>query len=148
MSKDLFFNMRAEQVATLYDATFTKTEAKKQGVTLVKTALREGNVLPHELMANIARLKEVINSADAELRKRLPHEKVNWLGAEFTPKNGGKTINYKDDPIWSEIKEILTAREELLKFALTSKETVYDSEGVEVPKVSTTPRKDSITINF
>jgi len=148
MSKELFFEMRAEQVATLYDATFTKKEAQKQGVNLVKTALDEGNVLPHELMANIARLKEVINSADAELRKHLPEEKCTWMGVEFTPVSGGNTINYKDDDVWLDLKAQLTHRESLLKVALNSDIDFYDDEGVKVPKVSTTPRKSSITIKF
>jgi hypothetical protein len=148
MSKDLYFEMKAEQLATMYDATFTKKEAQAQGVNLVKTALDEGNVLPHELMANIARLKEVVNAADAELRKHLPEDKITVMGVEFTPVNGGNTVNYKDDDVWLELKSKLSHRESLLKVALNSDQDFYDEEGVKVPKVSTTPRKSSITIKF
>ena len=148
MSKDLYFEMKAEQLATMYDATFTKKEAQAQGVNLVKTALDEGNVLPHELMANIARLKEVVNAADAELRKHLPEDKITVMGVEFTPVNGGNIVNYKDDDVWLELKSKLSHRESLLKVALNSDQDFYDEEGVKVPKVSTTPRKSSITIKF
>ncbi len=148
MSKEGFFLMRAEQVATMYDPMFTKKDAKQQGVNLVKQVLDEGNASLHDVMANIARLKEVVNSADAELRKHLPEEKLTHLGVTFTPKNGGETINYTDDEVYAELKEKLQARADKLKLAHKSKDLIYDNEGVEVPKVSTTPRKDSITITF
>ncbi len=148
MSKEVFFQMRAEEMAQMYDATFTKKEAKKQGVQLVKNVLENGNVTLHDLMANIVRLKEVVNSAESELRKNLPEEEVEIMGVKFSPKNGGNTINFKDDEVWSNLKNKLKNREDLLKTALKNDEAIYDNEGVEVPKVSKTPRKDSITITF
>lgn len=148
MSKELFFNMRAEEMATLYDASFTKKEAKQQGVNLVKQVLENGNATIEDLTANIVRLKEVINSADAEVRKHLPEENFEHLGVKFSYASGGDTINYKDDEVWANLKKKLDQRQELLKTALKSDELIFDSEGVEVPKVSTTARKSSIRISF
>lgn len=148
MSKELFFEMRAEEMASLYDHSFTKKEAKQQGVNLVKTVLENGNATIEDLASNIVRLKEVINSADAEIRKHLKEETFEHMGVKFAHSNGGNTINYKDDEVWSDLKNQLDQRQELLKTALKSDQPIYDSEGVEVPKVSTTPRKSSIRISF
>ena len=149
MSKDLFFEMRTEEIATMYDSTFTKKEASQTGVNLVKTSLENGDVDKMQLFANLARLNEVISSAINECRNSIDvHEKVSVLGVEFNPTNGGETLNYKDDEIYSDIQRELKEREELLKLAYKSKGEIYDEAGVLVPKVSSTTRKSSITIKF
>lgn len=149
MSKQLFELMQAEQLASLYPVDFTKKEAVKTGAELTKKAFEEGNVDKLHFVANLARLEAVISSAMAEARNGIIDiEKSIALGVEFVPTNGGETLNYKDDPIWSDIKRELTEREELLKVAYKSKNEFYDSEGIEVPKVSSTPRKSSVTIKF
>lgn len=147
MSKEGFFLMRAEQMATLYDSTFTKKEATTTGVNLTKSVLEAGEVDKMHFGANLARLYEVIGSALSTFRDHIiDTEKVTALGVEFSPVNGGNTINYSDDPIWVQLKADLDARTELLKLA--QKQEVFDAYGNEVPKVSTTPRKSSITIKF
>lgn len=148
MSKDLYFEMRANDVAKMYDHSFTKKEAKQTGVNLVNEVIEKGEVDKHEFMANLARLKEVVNSADAEMRKHIPEESFKAFGVEFTPVQGGKILQYEEDPVYAEIKKQLKDREELLKLAFKSDSEIYDSEGVQVPKVSFTNRKSSITIKF
>jgi len=145
-SKDMFMELRAEQMASLYDSTFTKKEAQKTGIKLVTDLLESGEVDKMQFTANLARLNEVISSAMSEVRKHIPEEKQSVLGVEFTPVNGGNTINYSDDPIYTQLKADLDARAELLKLA--QKQTMFDAYGEEVPKVSTSPRKSSITIKF
>lgn len=147
MSKQLFEIMRAEEMATLYDSTFTKKEATATGVNLVKAVLEAGEVDKMHFGANLARLNEVIGSALSTFRDSIiDTEKVTALGVEFSPVNGGNTINYSDDPVWVQLKADLDARQELIKLA--QKQEVLDTYGNEVPKVSTTPRKSSITIKF
>lgn len=148
MSKEVFFEMRANDVAKMYDHTFTKKEAILTGAKLVEDVVENGEVNPHEFMANLARLKEVVNSADAEMRKHLPEEKFTAFGVDFTPIQGGKTLQYADDPIYEFLKKQLKDREELLKLAFNSDLEIYDSEGAQVPKVSFINRKSSITIKF
>jgi hypothetical protein len=87
-----------------------------------------------------------VNSADNELRNNLPHEKISVYGVEFVPVNGGETINYAEDEIYAQLQEDLKNRAELLKLA--QKQDVIDAYGNDVPKVSTTPRKSSVTIKF
>jgi len=147
MSKQLFEIMRAEEMATLYDSTFTKKEAILTGEKLVKNVLESGEVDKMNFGANLVRLNEVISAAVSTFRESIIDiEKTIALGVEFNPVNGGNTINYSDDEIWSTIKADLDARTEQLKLA--QKQPTFDAYGNEVPKVSVTPRKSSITIKF
>ncbi len=147
MSKQLFELMRAEEMATLYDSTFTKKEASATGVSLTKSVLDSGTVDKMQFFANIVRLKEVISKAEEECRKSIDiTEKTSVLGVVFNPTNGGNTINYSEDEIWCELKKCLDERTDLLKLA--QKQEVADMYGNIVPKVSTTPRKSSITVSF
>lgn len=146
MSKLQFFEMRNEEISQLYPADFTKKEAQKVGVNMVTELLDSGSVDKMQFAANLARLNEVISTAMSEIRKHLPEEKQTVLGVEFTPVNGGNTINYSEDEVYQQLKADLDSRAELLKLA--QKQDVLDMYGNEVPKVSTTPRKSSITIKF
>lgn len=146
MSKKMFFQMRAEQMATLYDATFTKKEAIAQGSKLVNQILEEGAVDKLQFMASLVRLKAVVDTAEAEMRNHLPLEKITCFGVEFNPVNGGNTVNYAEDEVYATIKADLDARTEQLKLA--QKQDTFDAYGNQVPKVSTTPRKSTTTIKF
>jgi len=147
MSKLQFFEMRAEQMTALYDSTFTKKDAIKTGEKLIESVLESGEVDIMELGANLARLEQVVSAAMTKFRSHIiDNEKSIVLGVEFNPVNGGNTINYSDDEIYSTIKADLDARTEQLKMA--QKQPTFDAYGNEVPKVSTTPRKSSITIKF
>lgn len=143
-----FLQLREQDIITLYDATFTKKEAQKTGYNLAKQIIDGGEVSKHEALANLVRLSEVINNAITEIKESVIHEKVTILGVEFTPTNGRTMHNYKDDHLWNEINNKLKQREELLKVALKSDESIFDSEGVEVPKISTSYAKSSLTIKF
>ena len=140
------FLQDSEKLMSMYEPTFTKKDAILTGKRMVDDVIESGNIDKHQFMAQICRLKEVINSADSEMRKWLPEEKVVILGVEFTPVNGGSTIDYADDPIYCQLKADLDARVELLKLA--QKQTIIDAYGNDVPKVGTTPRKNSITLKF
>jgi len=90
-------------------------------------------------------LKWVVDSAETTLRSGLEiYDKRTVLGLEFNYVQGGNTINYADDEIYVELKRCLDARTEQLKMA--QKQDTFDAYGNQVPKVSTTPRKSSITI--
>lgn len=147
-NSEKFLQLRAEEMANLYPQDFTKKEAISTGVKMVTDLLESGEVDKLQFMSNLCRLKEVINSADAEMRKHLPNEKSKVYGVEFTPVDGGNTYNFKEDPIWCDIQKELKDREELIKVAVKSQKEVYDEAGIEVTKVSLTPRKSSITIKF
>jgi hypothetical protein len=147
MSKELFELMRSSELNALYPSDFTKKEAISTGKKLVENALESGNIDKMELGANLARLNEVISSAMLTFRDSLEvFEKTTILGVEFSPVNGGNTLNYSEDTIYKVLKKDLDNRTELLKLA--QKQPAFDAYGNEVPKVSTTPRKSSVTIKF
>jgi hypothetical protein len=147
-SKELFLQMREQDFATLYDATFSKKQAISTGKQLADNVINGGNVSKHEVLANLVRLSEVVNSAITELKDNVCFEKVSVLGVEFTPMNGRTMYNFKEDEVYNQLATELKQREELLKVALNQSEAFYDSEGVEVPKVSKTSAKSSLTIKF
>jgi hypothetical protein len=137
--------LRANEIVHMYDSTFTKKEAIKTGVALADNVFESGDVLPEEVMANLSRLKWVIDAAEITMRSKLEiYDKRTVLGLEFNYVNGGNTINYSDDEIYNNLKSDLDARIEQLKMA--QKQDTFDAYGNKVSKVSTTPRKSSITI--
>jgi hypothetical protein len=147
MSKDLYFEFRAEQLSTMYDQTFTKKEAVLTGKRMVDNLLESGEIDPLIVWTNICRLKDVVNTADASFRDKIEiFEKTNINGVEFNHTNGGETVNYAEDPIYCQLKADLDARAELLKLA--QKQTIIDAYGNDVPKVGTTPRKSSISVKY
>ena len=147
MSKLQFFEMRAEEMTAMYDSTFTKKDAVKTGEQLIQSVLDDGSCDIMQLGANLARLEQVVSSAMAKFRSHIiDAEKQVILGVEFSPVNGGNTINYADDEIWATIYADLGARTEQLKMA--QKQDTFDAYGNQVPKVSTSPRKSSVTIKF
>jgi len=149
MSKQQFELMRASEMCALYDSTFTKKEAIKTGENLIESVLESGEVDIMQLGANLVRLQQVIGSAVDKFRSHIiDTEKQTVLGVEFSPVNGGETLNYKEDEIYLTLFNDLKEREELLKLAYKAKNEFFDQYGNTIPKVSSTSRKSSITIKF
>lgn len=149
MSKELFFNMRAEEMALMYKEDFSKDKAIEQGKKIVENIYENGLVDPIKVFSNIIRLKEVINSADKEFRNRLELiSKDNYNGVTFTPMKPKESLNYEEDSVYVELKNKLELRKGLLELARKSKESIPDPDGAEVPKVTSKFSKSSITINF
>lgn len=147
-NSDLFLKLREQDIVTLYDSTFTKKEAQTTGINLAKSIIDGGNVSKHEALANLIRLGEVVSTAISELKESVSDEKVTVLGVEFSPMNGRTMYNFKEDELYLQLSEKIKNREELLKVALKSDETIYDSDGIEVPKISTNNSKSSLVIKF
>ena len=149
MSKELFEVMRSQEMATLYPVDFTKKEAIATGKKLTETVLEAGEVDKMQFGANLARLNEVLGSAMQTFRDSIiDTEKVSVMGVEFSPVNGGETLNYKEDEIYLTLFNDLKEREELLKLAYKAKNEFFDQYGNVIPKVSSTARKSSVTIKF
>jgi hypothetical protein len=148
-SKDLFFDMRSEELETMYLPDFTKKQAEQTGIDLINRMFEDGNKTPVQFYSNIARLKAVIDSADKAFRDRLSLIQADsYNGVTFTPKNGAESLNYAEDQIYAELENKLKQRAELLKVASKSDNLIFDSEGCEVPKVSKKFNKSSIVITF
>jgi hypothetical protein len=147
MSKGLFELMRQQEIET---SNFlpNKKEIQFSSKKFITDLLDAGEVNKYELLAQAKRMSEALEVINEELLKVLPQENFEEFGLKGTFRNGGETINFKECEIWSDIHKELKEREELLKTALKSNKEVYDENGVLVPKVSTTPRKSSLSISF
>jgi len=147
MSKDLFQLMRQQEIDT-QNFLPNKLEIQLSARTFIKEVLDAGEIDKIELLAQAKRMGEALDVINAELIKVLPQENFEAYGLKGTFRSGGETINFKDCEVWSDINRELKEREELLKLALKSHNEIYDAAGVQVPKVSTTPRKSSMAISF
>jgi len=147
MSKEQFMIMREEELSVQPDFKFSKKESVKFGVDSVLKCLADGDVNPKRVWAYICKRKEILNAMDATFRDKIVIlEKETIDGVEFSPVQGGSTLNYIEDDVFKSLSTQLDNRKELLNVA--QKMDVYDDDGVLVPKVGSTPRKSSITVKF
>lgn len=147
MSKQLFELMREQELQT-NNFLPSKKEIQITSKKFVSNILEAGEVNKVEVYAQALRLKEALSIIEAELKESLGQENFEAFGIKGTFRNGGESLNYSDDPIYLDLQKQLKDREELLKVALKSDSTIYDSEGIEIPKVSTTNRKSSLSITY
>ena len=146
-SKDLFFDMRSEEMQ--YALDFTKKQAEQTGIDLINRMFEAGDKTPVQFYSNIARLKAVIDAADRAFRDRVNLPAVDsYNGVTFTPKNGAESLNYAEDDICVLLENKLKQRQELLKVASKTDDIIFDAQGCEVPKVSKKFNKSSIVITF
>jgi hypothetical protein len=144
MSKQLFELMREQESFPIH---FGKKDYISRGKEIVSSVLKDGEIDKMEFWTKVAKIKETINAMDSQLREQITlTEKTTLNNVEFNPVQGGFVINYDEDIVYQEFKKQLKEREELLKLA--QRIDVFDAYGNDVPKVSTTPRKSSITIKF
>ena len=145
MSKDLFMMLREQEIQT---SNFlpNKKEIQFSAKSFIKDILDAGEKNKLELLAQSKRMSDAIEIVTAEILKSLPQENFEAFGLKGTYRSGGETLNYAEDEVYVQLKADLDARVELLKLA--QKQTIIDAYGNEVPKVSTTPRKDSLAITY
>lgn len=139
--------MREQEVQT-QNFLPNKKEIQFSATTFITNLIDGGEVDKYELLAQAKRMQEALDVITAKILELMPQENFEAFGLKGTFRNGGETINYKDDFKWSEIKEKLSEREMLLKVALKSNSTIYDDDGIEVTRVSTSPRKDTLAISW
>ena len=139
--------MREQEVQT-QNFLPNKKEIQFSATTFITNLIDGGEVDKYELLAQAKRMQEALDVITAKILEVVPQENFEAFGLKGTFRNGGETINYKDDFKWSEIKEKLNEREMLLKVALKSNSTIYDDDGIEVTRVSTSPRKDTLAISW
>ena len=146
-NKDLFSLLRQQEIQT-EKYFLSKKEIENSGRLFAKQILSHGEIDKYELFSQAERLATVTANIRDEIKSHLPKEKHVAFGIEVNPVSGRTIIQFQDDLVWSELKEKMQQREELLKVALKSNEPIYDSEGVEVPKVSVKYASDSLQVKY
>lgn len=147
MSKGLFELMQMEEIETT-NFLPTKKEVIKQTTNFITDLLDSGEYNIHELLSQSKRASESLDVINTEILKRLPQENFEAFGLKGTFRNGGEKLNFSDDHLVAELEEKLKQRKELVKVATKSDEPIFDSDGIEVTKVSSTQIKSSLSISF
>ena len=142
------FLMLQEQSVETNNFLPTKKEIQLSAKSFVSNLLDAGQTDKMELYAQAVRINEALQIVTDELKNSIPQENFEAFGIKGTYRSGGETLNYKEDLVYAELEAKLKERAELIKVATKSKDTIYDSEGVEVTKVSSTQRKSSLAITF
>jgi hypothetical protein len=145
MSKQLFELMQQQQIAESYP---TKKQVQANAIEFANHLINNGEHEKLEMFSQAVRIKETINTIYDAIKESIPAEKQNAYGINIEPRSGGETLNYSEDYLYAELQEKLKERAELIKVATKTKEPVYDSNGVEVTKVSATSRKDSLVVTY
>lgn len=147
MSKDLFLMMREAEVAT---SNFlpTKKEIEFSSKQFAKNVIDNGEIDKFEAFAQAERLANMTSIIRDEIKSTLPREKNVAFGIEVNPVNGRQMPQFEEDELYKSLKEKLKAREELLKMALKINEPFYDSDGIEVLKVSVKYSADSLQVKY
>lgn len=151
---DLFLALRDEE---LNSAVYFKGKSKKEVIQsaeqLADGLLDSGEVDSADALTRIVKLKDYLDVLEKKLRSDLevemnPQEKRVVAGVTFQHSEGSKRLNVDQDPMYQALKQALKEREELLKVAQASSAPIYDSEGIEVPKVGYLFTKSSIKITY
>lgn len=142
------FLMLQEQSVETNNFLPTKKEIQFSAKSFVSNLLDAGETDKMELYAQAVRINEALQIVTDELKNSIPQENFEAFGIKGTYRSGGESLNYKEDVVYLELETKLKERAELIKVATKSKDTIYDSEGVEVTKVSSTQRKSSLAITF
>ena len=146
-SKNLFLMLQEQSVET-NNFLPTKKEIQLSAKSFVSNLLDAGTTDKMELYAQAVRINEALQIVTDELKNSIPQENFECFGIKGTYRIGGESLNYKEDLVYAELEAKLKERAELIKVATKSKDTIYDSEGIEVTKVSSTQRKSSLAISF
>jgi hypothetical protein len=146
-SKNLFELMNQQEVQSS-NFVPTKKEIILNATNFAKNLIDSGEVDKVELFAQAIRMSEALTVITEQLKQSLPQENFEAFGLKGTYRSGGSTPNYSEDELWSKLKQKLTDREMLLKVAMKSNSVIYDEDGVEIKKVSSTNRKSSLSISY
>ena len=142
------FLMLQEQSVETENYFLSKKEIQLSAKSFVSNLLDAGETDKMELYAQAVRINEALQIVTDELKNSIPQENFETFGIKGTYRSGGESLNYKEDIVYAELEAKLKERAELIKVATKSKDTIYDSEGIEVTKVSSTQRKSSLAISF
>lgn len=136
-------------------ASLDKKQIQQLATNSVNDLLNDGTLSPLAVYINCKKIVEFYTTAIDKLKDSASTEgykfnKQQQLGAKVEMKNTGDKLDYSSDAIYAELEAKLKARKELLNFSYKSySATIFDEEGIEVPKVSIkTNGVESLFITF
>jgi hypothetical protein len=150
-SREFMLMRMEEESGQMYVPSIPKKEIVQKAKDDVKSMVDSGEVDIAEAVIDATRLSEYLKVFVSELRNHVgdKYDKYECKGVKLSFKGTGDRLDYEQDEKYAELKDALKQREELLKLAYKSKDMLFDSEGIEVPKVGVkTPSKQTLNINF
>ena len=117
-------------------------------------AVENGEMNPLDVYAPFKKIEKMFKEAYGKIETHAMDEASKnektfvYSGVTFTSKEGSKKLQFGEDHVIKELQEKIKNRQELLKVAHASKEPIFDSEGIEVPKVSVKFDKSSLMVQF
>jgi len=119
----------------------------------VVTAVENGDINGLDAFIVFKKLEDAFKRAKAVIEEYANNEADKYNeksftinGFNITKKDGSQRLQYNEDDICLKLSEQLKERQELVKLATKSSKPVYDSDGVEVPKVSVKFDKSSLIV--
>jgi iron only hydrogenase large subunit-like protein len=140
-----------------FDLTVTKDSIipnVQTGIETLLNGIKDGNINALDVFATFKKLEKIFTEAKVKVEKHAFDEAEKYdktfvfSGVSFTRKEGSESLNYIEDELCKSLSEKLKERQELVKLASKSKDVIFDSDGVQVPKVSSKFGKSSLSIKF
>lgn len=150
-NEELYYHMSWSEMCSRYPE-MSKEQIQEQAQKQADLIMSMGEVDEFQAIAIIERNRTFWDSISEKLRAKigeLPEKNYKFWGCEFSKRNTGDRLDYESDPIYSDLKAQLKERENLLKTAYKSKQTIYDHHGADVPKIGIkTFGKETLTVKF
>ena len=139
----------------LNEASKTTIKTLEKSVNDLVEGVDLGLINPLDVFASFDRMakiltegKKKVDVSALEEAQKYGGKSFDYRNVKFIFKNGSKAVQYKEDDLVNSLEEKLKERKELVKLAASSKEDIYDSDGVKVEKVSAKYGKDSLKVKF
>lgn len=135
-NEEMYHNESLNEMAFNFPE-LTKKEIEEKGYLSACNLMHEGEINEYQALASAERLKTYTDAFCKEIRKKITLKDKNYkaFGVEFSLSNTGDRMDWAQDDVYASLTKQLKEREELLKMALKSSKPIYDSDGVEIPKV-------------
>lgn len=154
--------MNREEKAMYEIEEFKLNEVSKKTINTLEESVNalvdgvdNGTINPLDVFASFDRMAKILTEGKKKVDVSALEEAVkygdktfDYRGVKFTFKNGSKALQYKEDEVVQELEDKLKERKDLVKLATNSKDMIFDSDGIEVPKVSVKHGKDSLSVKF
>ena len=150
-NEELYHDQAMGEMLTRFPE-MSKKEIIAQAEQNAKQMMDEGNTNEFDALAAAERLSVFVDTFKKQLRQdidQVPEKTYKRGNVEFSIRNTGDRYDYSQDELYSKLQEQIKQRKSLLDVSRKTNDPIYDSEGVEVPKVGIkTYGKEVLTIKF
>lgn len=132
----------------------TKKSLQSHADSFISEMIESGELDNFDALGKVTKMQDFLDVIEKRLRSEAvsdlngSKETFTSSGVSFTIREGSRLLQSSDDHIVQELEEKLKQRKALLKVSTDSKESFYDNEGVEVPKVGYKHAAESVVIKY